>query len=243
MNVYIQILNLPPYLLSRTDTIFLVGTINCLNLGSNSIERAIRPVLKNVIEANNQLREIGYKIEIAYFAGDTPICQAMCGFVEAVGNANWCCRKCYINKNDILKITDPCNLRMRSVADYEENIKKKDFGVLNIPNYLSLNLLDPVTQTPMDIMHCIPEGCCRKQVMRIFEAWIISKRCSWVEIKACLDTFPYGYAHAGNKITNFKEYDLKKPDFITSSSQMVTLVLLFPFIFQNILDMEHEEYR
>lgn len=115
-------------------------------------------------------------------------------------------------------------------------------GVKSIPNFVC-NLIDPIEQSPMDIMHVILEGVCRKQIMRIFDVWITTKRSTWDEIKSCLDNFDYGYTCYERRIKNFNEYDSKRKEFIASASQMATLLLLFPFIFSNIIDIDHEEYK
>lgn len=214
-----------------------------MHLGQNSIERAIYPIFKNIILANEKLAEKNIEIKLSYFAGDTPISQAFCGFVEAVGNANFPCRICYIHKDKIVEIFDNSEKFRKFSDSYSLVDSNNKYGVVSIPNFVKFKIIDPVLQSPMDIMHVIPEGCCRKQVMRIFEEWITTKRCTWVDIKSCLDNFIYGYTHSGNKIKNFREYDLKKSEFIVSSSQMLTLILLFPFIFEDIIDISHEEYK
>lgn len=236
-------LNLPPHKLSRVSSIFLLATINCLNLGSSSVDRAIYPVMKNIIGANERLNAKGYKIEIGYFAGDTPISQAFCGLVEAVGNANYPCRQCYVHKSEILTTFQNTYTPRQMHESFSLKDASNPKGVTNIPLFLSLDLIDPIQQTPMDIMHIIPEGVCRKQVKKILDAWTTTKRTTWDELRACIDNFSYGYLHADNRIKNFSPHDLKKKELITSASQMLSLVLLFPYIFQNIVDITHEEYK
>lgn len=237
-------MNLPPNGLSSTHSIFLLGTINTLFLGDSSIERAIYPIFKNIIQANDQLLSQNVQIKIAYFAGDTPISQAFCGLVEQVGNAHYPCRKCYISKENILNTFNDSERSRKLEHSCNLIDSTNKYGVITIPNFVNLNLINPIEQSPMDIMHVIAEGICRKQVMRIFEEWNTTKRCQWMEIKSCLDNFNYGYTHKSNRIKNFTEYDFKKKkEVIVSACQMITLILLFPFIFKEIIDINHEEYK
>lgn len=116
-------------------------------------------------------------------------------------------------------------------------------GVVKIPNFWHLGLFDAIDQTPMDVMHVLLEGVCRKQVMRLFEEWVKTKRSKADELNKCIKNFTYHYSHQKNKISGVTEYDLKKNDFIISAGQMKTLILLFPFIFHRIVDINHEEYK
>ena len=93
------------------------------------------------------------------------------------------------------------------------------------------------------MMHVLNEGICRKQIMRIFEVWTQTKRTDAIEIKSCLENFTYGYSIKKNIIKHFSSHDLEKNDFITSSAQMKTLIDLFPFVFEHIIDTNHEEYE
>lgn len=195
---------------------------------------------------NELLEKRNIKIEIAYFAGDTPIAQSFCGLKEGVGNANYPCRQCYIHKLNILSVFEEKNCQMRNIDDYANLLNSVDTkGVVKIPSYFDFKMINAVNQSPMDQMHVILEGICRKQIMRIFEEWtdVRYKRTNITEINRCIKLFNYQYKHEKNKIPGFSEYDLKKNEIVVSASQMKSLVLLFPFIFSDIVDIHHEEYK
>ena len=78
---------------------------------------------------------------------------------------------------------------------------------------------------------------------RIFEKWNGTKRTDATEINDSIQSFNYQYLHKRNKITSFVSYDLTKGEFITSSAEMKSLFLLFPFIFSQIIDIGDQEYR
>lgn len=247
LNIYGQILNLTPHKLASVDSIYLLGTINCAHMGENSTENAMYPLFKHIENTNQKLLPLGYKIEIAYFAGDTPICQSICGLVESVGNANFPCRQCLIFKTDLFKIYKHCECDLRTkngsytLANELQKIDKK--GVIKTPNFWQFDTFDAIQQTPMDGMHILPEGICRKQVMEIFRLWIDTKRTDVEELNRCIANFNYQYLYVKNKVPFFTRYDMEKNDLIISASQMITLVLLFPFIFEKIIDINHTEYK
>ena len=244
MNVYGQFLNLPPHQLSNVESIFLLGTINCLNMGESSTERAIYPIFTHIEAVNRAIAAFGLKIKIAYFAGDTPISQSMCGCVESVGNANYPCRQCLIHKNEILHIKKHGNCRLRTKMDswnLANTLDKK--GIVAIPNFWNFDFFDAIEQTPMDVMHILLEGVCRKQIMWILDEWVQTKRADLSEINRCIQNFPYQQKHAKNKISDITQYDLTKKELVLSASQMKTFILLLPFIFSNIIDITHTEYK
>ena len=102
---------------------------------------------------------------------------------------------------------------------------------------------DFVNQTPQDIMHVLHEGVARRLIMKFFQIWIDSKRCSVSEVNLLISNFEYGYTHRKNMIKRFTSSDFKKNSLIISSSQMHTLVLLFPVLFYDILDTSKEEFE
>ena len=191
-----------------------------------------------------------YEIVIAYFCGDTPISNALCGVVESVANASFPCRHCLIKNTDIYSVKRGKDCKLRDIADFDildnENPPKRErieLGIKRISAALNTTLINPLIQTPGDIMHNILEGICRKQALKIIKLWVKSKRASFDELKACIDSFNYDKHHRPNRMKNLSEHDLKKKDLIISASQMKTLFLLFPFIFQNIIDLDNEEYK
>ena len=240
LNFYCQILNFPSHILSRTDSIFLLAIINCKELADESIERATGPLFHMINQSKQRLLQKNIRLTIAYFAGDTPICQAFCGMSEGVGNANFPCRKCKTHKSNILDVKNENSAAMRSIGDYDTDTST---GIKFTPCFLSYNLIDPIQQTPMDIMHVVLEGICRRQVMNIFDDWIETKRTNASELDTKVKHFPYGYVFKDSKIPGISKFDLQKNQFIVSASQMKTLILLFPYIFETIVDMNHEEYK
>lgn len=243
LNIYGQVLNFPPHLLSTIESVFMIGTVNTRNLGSTN-ERAFDPVYKMIKEASEKLAEDGFDLQIGYFCGDTPIVQSIRGFVESVGSAEYPCGMCFIKKTEITSILTSRGCKLRNISDYTRlNESSTKCGQKRMPCILKYSLFDPIHQAPVDIMHCILEGCCRRQSMRIFEKWTESKRCTAIEINDCLQTFNYNYMHKKNKISNFTSYDLTKENFITSSAEMKTLFILFPFIFRQIIDINDQEYK
>lgn len=239
MNFYCQVLNFPSHILSRVDSIFLLGTLNCKLLENDTIDKALDPLFHMLNETKKRLALRNIELEIVYFAGDTPICQGFCGMVVGVGSANSPCRKCNIHKNEITKIFKESDVILRTIDDYYQDPLKN--GIKHVPDILQYSLIDPILQTPMDIMHVITEGILRRQIMNIFDAW--EGRTDHREINKRIQSFNYQYLYKHSKIPSFIQSDLQKNQLIVSASQMKTLVLLFPFIFDGIVDINHDEYK
>ena len=136
----------------------------------------------------------------------------------------------------------------RSISDFKTmNLGLKPpkdcLGYKRVPFLANVgSIFNPIEQTPMDAMHILADGICRYQAMRIFEHWIEIKRCSIEEIERCLLNFDYK-SHADQRIKSFNEYDLKKGTLIVTAAQATTLFNMFPFIFEDILDIHNEEYQ
>ena len=79
--------------------------------------------------------------------------------------------------------------------------------------------------------------------MIFFEKWMSIGRSTVDEINARFSLMEWGYTHKKNKIQRLSEYDLKKQNLIIKASQMRSLMLLFPFIFNDILDVNSMEYK
>lgn len=101
---------------------------------------------------------------------------------------------------------------------------------------------DVIERTPQDIMHVLHEGVARRLVMIFFRIWLDMKRTELSEINWRISNFSYGYTHIKNKIKPLNENDIKKSNLIISSAQMHSLIILFPLIFHDILDINTDEY-
>lgn len=123
------------------------------------------------------------------------------------------------------------------------NFGCQSMGIKRYSALLKYNF-NPIDQTPQDVMHVLLEGIARRICMKIFDAWFADKnRTSLSEINFRLSNFPYGYSHKKNRISPLSEFDLKKSNLIISASEMHTLLLLFPIIFYDIIDVDTDEYK
>lgn len=241
--VYGQILNFGSENLSNLDTILLLGAINTCHLDSNGFDRIIIPIFERINHANNGSK---YNIKISFFAGDTPASQSLGGFIEAVGNARFPCRECFIEKKELLiaKSENDCQMR-----EYEQTKEQSLEGIAGkgikrrteLYNYSFFNVL---TSTPQDPMHIVLEGVARRLVIDFFKVWLDLKRVDLRELNSVLKNFKYGALHKADKIKiKLKEHDMYKKDLIISASQMKNLLLLFPLIFHDIVDLRSNDYK
>lgn len=123
-----------------------------------------------------------------------------------------------------------------------ESLANENYGVKKITTLTRFGF-DPINCTPGDVMHILLEGIARKLVMIFLDLWINVKRTDIREINLRLDIFVYGYSDEKNKVKYFQSSDMKKKELVISASQMMTLIMLFPFIFYDILDISSKEYE
>ena len=248
--VYGQIINFPKYVLSRIGSIFLIGCINSKDLLSKefSNDRVICPILNEIKNLNES--NFDFKIKIEFFAGDTPAAQSLGGFIEAVGNANYPCRHCEIKKIDICKVysEDRCFLRnLENVIDRSQNLGNlNNKGIKRTTEIFRFkDIFDPIKQTPQDPMHVILEGVARVVVMYYLKVWtkIRPQRTTIDEINARIMNFNYGFLKEKGRMKPLNENDLKKDILTITGSQMKTLLIVFPFMFMDIVDLESDDYR
>ena len=87
-------------------------------------DRIIGPMLKNI----NDINEVGkFKIDIKFFAGDTPAQQALGGFIESVGHAKYPCRECLVEKEKIFDIKKESDCVLRDIDDIKKQIADENF--------------------------------------------------------------------------------------------------------------------
>lgn len=245
--VYGQILNFDPKNFSNLDTILLLGIINSLDLDNNGYDRIIIPIFECIEKFNND--SSFYRIEISFFAGDTPALQSLGGFTEAVGNAGYPCRECLTAKDDIRSILNERDCSMRNFDEtlsIAENILPGQNSILGIRRYTKLfeySFFNAITMTPQDPMHILLEGVARRLVLDFIKLWVQTKRTNLREINARFKKFKYSWFHSKNKLTIIlKESDLYKKEIVISASQMHTLLIIFPLIFDDIVDTTSSDY-
>ena len=241
--VYAQILNFGLEKLSHLDNILLIGAINTLNLNENGFEKILVPILDDIRKTNESEK---YQIKVKFFAGDTPASQSLGGFIEAVGNANFPCRDCLIEKKELIeaKRESDCLLRnyektkMQSVVGpYKEGIKRAS------QIYKFDDICNPF-DTPQDPMHVILEGIARRLIIDFFKLWLQEKRTTIIELNSRFLSFSYNINHKKDKIKiQLKDQDLYKNELIISAAQMRLLLVIFPLMFQDIVDRKSKDYK
>ena len=89
--------------------------------------------MSEIEKTNLTLKSRGYRIKVAYFSGDTPISQAVGGFVTSVGGANYPCRRCYANKTDLFKLAKRRKMNeLRKHSKLALATNKSIFGIMKV---------------------------------------------------------------------------------------------------------------
>ena len=206
---YGQILNFDQSSLSKLSSLFLVGMINSNYFDDESYDKLILPIFEMIQKVNN-IENCPYYLSIEYFVGDTPALQSLGGFIEAVGNANFPCRECMVEKIHLSKISEEskCNMRTKegtiSQARRAVREKKSVSGVKRLTKLMSYDFFDPITMCPQDPMHVILEGIGRRLVIDFLKLWVERDRTTITEINSRITTFKYGYL---SKKVNSNQYE------------------------------------
>lgn len=96
MMIYGQVLDIPVTERHNLKNIFLIGCVNTKFF--SNIDDILGPIFQDIETYNETKRS---KIVVEFICGDTPMVQSIGGFIESVGNANFCCRECFIHKDQI----------------------------------------------------------------------------------------------------------------------------------------------
>lgn len=192
--------------------------------------------------------ECEYNVELVFVAGDTPAMQSMGGFVESVGSATFPCRECKATKDDLVCLLSEEQCTRRNLSDLKRISELTESGpsvegIKRKSRLLQYDFFDPIEQTPQDPMHIILEGLARRLLLYYLKEWAHTKRTDLLEINSRIKNFEYGMLHKGGKFKEIKITDLSKNELVISASQMKILVLVFPFMFYDIVDLKAKDFK
>lgn len=202
-----------------------------------------------MIQKINEKNECPYYLTVEFFAGDTPALQSLGGFIEAVGNAQYPCRECTIDKKDLSKISDEakCNLRTKQgtidMGIEATDSKKSVCGVKRLTKLMRYEFFDPITMCPQDPMHVILEGIARRLVIDFFKLWIDTGRTTIEELNSRISAFNYGHLSLKGKLQPLRNVDLLKKEITMTAYQMKITLGIFPFLFYDIVDITSKDYK
>lgn len=237
--VYVSLPCLPPHYVSLLQNIFLLALFH----SSDRVEFGNGIIFQKVIEQLNYLRVTGIaiksiefegaiKFSVVCITGDNLGLNGVLGFVESFV-ANYPCRICNANKEQIKTLCFEEEQLLRNSKDYEEKILVIEPSLTGIKEkcvWLGLKGFDLFENVAVDVLHDYLEGCCR-YIMKFVIETIVQKQklISFQNLQLKLRTFDYG-PDMSSKPANALVFEGSSIKVKTSASEMLTLVRYFGLI-------------
>lgn len=164
--------------------------------------------------------------------GDNKGVNDACGYAKS-HSANYFCRFCRMHKKDTQTSTIQNDSMMRDRANYEEDLKKKNFKLTGISEASVVNLIDcsHVTNTVgVDLKHDFYEGLLHYSMSEIIVRFITEGYISLEKLNELKANLVYGEEEDGNKSPPITMENLTSKKFIMSASEMHCFVNHFGFM-------------
>lgn len=245
---YFILKNFPAIFNSNLANVHLVAlsySSDIKKYGMNAILRVIVDDLKSMedgfyidVRGENAPRHV--RCILGQITGDNLGLHACLGYVEGF-TGDYCCDICTANKNTMQTSITEIPALQRSVAQYEEIVKKiaaqhvnkAQMGVKNVSILKELKYYHPAKNDTGDIMHDILEGVGPLEIKLILHNFIYVQRLfDLVLWNDQLRHFPYGPTLSDKKPSLLTESRLKEDGSLLGqrSSQMMTLIMVLPLI-------------
>jgi hypothetical protein len=212
--VYFQLESLPPYLMSRTDTMYLALCYHSDDVRNYGWDNILRPLVAELRKLQSDGLALNFdgttalvKVVVSGVVGDNLFLNGILGFVECFTAAHPC-RHCMLPRTEFQTSFTEKSESLRTIEQYEEAVQTISVTDTGIKLRCALNTLDHFHAAEnyiQDIMHDVFEGicaydmpliCCRLIQMGHFDLSTLNNR---------LQSFSYGAHDKSNK-----------PPFITS---------------------------
>lgn len=206
--IYYQIENLPSYLLSKTENIFLATcyhTDDVKDFGWDAILRPLVNELKALETTGIKLlvadKTMQVKVIVGVFTADNLFMNSIMGFVESF-TAHRPCRECALHRHDFQKIFVEDKSLMRTVESYDcavENVNVQETGIKQKCVLNELSFFHVVTNCSHDVMHDVFEGILAYDLPLILTALTGAGYFTLQLLNHRVQTFSYGYHDARSK--------------------------------------------
>ena len=206
--IYFQLENLPSYLLSRTENIFLALCFHSADVKEFGWECVLRPLVLelqslencgvnlNISGVNKKMRVV-----VGVFTGDNLFLNSILGFVESFVAA-YPCRHCHLPRNQFQHVFVENDDMKRTIASYDKavlSINTHETGIKQVCALNKLKYFHAATNFVQDVMHDVFEGVMAYDLPLICQRLIAEKFFSLSMMNHRLQTFDYGYYDVTNK--------------------------------------------
>lgn len=171
------------------------------------------------------------------------------GFVKGVSKAKYMCRECYKQRDEFHK--KPYIGDLRTIEQHENDllsVSDKNYkGVLKLTPLVNIPYFNIAKDLPHDTMHIIFEGLGKYHLIDILQSILDGpgeQRTTIQEINTRIKLFNFGRSKSRNRPSGIKDNILDdNPSLSMTASQTWNMVLLLPFIIDDIIDITHPDYN
>lgn len=237
--VYISIPCLPPKYFSSLNCIFTLALFHTSDRVAFGNHLVFEPVIKEL----NSLSTVGItvdtnvykgviKFHIAALTADNLGIHGLIGFAENF-NANYVCRICSANKNQVHSLLFENSSLLRNVENYESHVLLNNVTLTGIKErciWLRLHGFKLFDHTAVDMMHDFLEGVCRYTMQFVIKELVFKRKIIGIELLLSnIRHFDFGPDSDSKPIDAIfvtgSSFSLK-----TSASEMLNLVRYFALI-------------
>lgn len=248
--IYFSVVNVPSFLKSHLDNIFLVALFYVNDLhGDFNLNSILEPIVNDIkgLEDGIQIDDLGLlQGTISSLSHDNLAANDMLGFTKSF-SSKYFCRFCSL-PNTETKICTEENIGSLRKADCYEILKnypkeKKinlidTKGIQKQPILNNLNFFNTIKNKSVDFMHDGLEGFISRFLKYIFQFFLKEKCFTNIDkINDTIAAFNFGFHENANKPSNV---NLDKSNCGQNAAQILCLIKHFPFIFGRFYKNEHE---
>lgn len=248
---YIKLGALPPELNSKISFIFPLAFCYAKDLN----EFSVNVVFKEVITMLNDLYDNGIDITVANYTkikfivtnilADNKGSSSILNFVCNFSTTKYFCRFCKHDKEEIKKITEIDNNKLRTSANYKEDIILNNYKLTGIRGetvFSQLRNFDVVDNSVSDFMHDIAEGVVSSDICQIILAFIGKKYFSLDYLNNRMRSFKYNQ-DIKNRPDNITLNNLKSLNLKFTASEAIVFVVHLNLIIGEKIPLGDEHWR
>lgn len=246
--LYFTIASIPPKYARRIENIFLALLFHSqdrVTYGNRSVFEILLKELKELETEGLLITSNGVTFNVCFvvllIVGDNLGIHFIFGYPECFV-ANYCCRFCTENKENIRKLIDLKVESIREVKDYADHVANNSFGIKEACIWNDLNYFHVYTNLSCDVMHDLFEGMYRYDMALIINHYIKLKCFSLTILNFRIQYFNYNHFEKNIPPTITKE-SLTNGSIIFSASEMLCLVRNFNLIIGDLVPQADEVWQ
>lgn len=246
--VYCTIPCLPDQYSSKLESIFLVQLHQYVDhkyLGNKVIFSRVIDMVKD-LEKNGIQVNIDGEIKTIYFvlyciAGDNLGLNTILGFTQSF-NSSYCCRMCYISKEEMQKQVREKVDVIRTVENYTVHSRENTFGIKENCVFHNIPTFHIARNFSVDPMHDLLEGICRYDIGTILNNFINKNK--YFTLYVLHDRIRFFNKTAfGENIPLITSDSIQKECVIISSAEMKYLILHLGLLLGDLIPLENEMWQ